>query len=278
QRDNVRDAWFDNIRNGLTAFNSNMIDQGGIYTSPFHGFNDPATGVLVWIGVIMTIFSLRKNGFKLADVFVLIGFFSIYLALAFVVNKAVDYTRFMIIMPFMYYFVARGLLSIFYKTCRRRSKKARTCIWACAILCIAVWNLSYYWDCIKLDLEKGEVVGDTGRYIRSHREWQNHTWCICTSELWAPGWYNDYRYVNHGRLEDMVNWLSYFANADRGQRCCALNEKQFEKEGDLPRHNISIFLRRLMLQRYEELIRKRYKKYDVFPITPTGEELVVEVY
>ena len=40
-----------NAKNGLGAFNNTVVDHGWIYQNNGHGFVDPLTGILLWLGV-----------------------------------------------------------------------------------------------------------------------------------------------------------------------------------------------------------------------------------
>src|SRR6186997_336995 len=47
----VMEGYKKNVGNGLKTFNSKIPDHGNIYINQRHGFVDPLTGVLLWIGV-----------------------------------------------------------------------------------------------------------------------------------------------------------------------------------------------------------------------------------
>ena len=49
--DSVLEGYKTNVECGLTTFNSKVVDHGYIYINPGHGFVDPLTGILLWIGV-----------------------------------------------------------------------------------------------------------------------------------------------------------------------------------------------------------------------------------
>ena len=50
-----------NIRWGLGAFNNKITDNGIIYVNPGHGFVDPLTGILLWLGVGLVGFRLVRR-------------------------------------------------------------------------------------------------------------------------------------------------------------------------------------------------------------------------
>ena len=53
-----------NIGYGLGAFNNNVVDHGWIYINYGHGFVDPLTGVLVWIGVLAVGWRVVRGGIR----------------------------------------------------------------------------------------------------------------------------------------------------------------------------------------------------------------------
>ena len=55
-------AWKQNISQGLMTFNGTMHDQGYIYANYGHGFVDPATGALLWVGFIVAAVRLVRSG------------------------------------------------------------------------------------------------------------------------------------------------------------------------------------------------------------------------
>ena len=49
--DTILDGYLKNVKFGLTTFNNKVTDHGYIYVNQGHGFVDPLTGILVWVGV-----------------------------------------------------------------------------------------------------------------------------------------------------------------------------------------------------------------------------------
>ena len=76
-----------NIVWGLTAFNNNMEDHQWIYDNRGHGFVDPLTGILLWIGVGVVALGLYRGRRDLASLLVLSSFVFLWLSFAFLVNK-----------------------------------------------------------------------------------------------------------------------------------------------------------------------------------------------
>ena len=97
-----------NIGYGLGAFNSNVVDHGWIYINYGHGLVDPLTGVLLWIGVLVVGWRVirGKDGLALLPLTALL---SLWLSFALLVNKAPNYTRLLVLLPFVAYFVTQAI-------------------------------------------------------------------------------------------------------------------------------------------------------------------------
>ena len=87
-------GYLTNVKYGLTVFNNRVVDHGWIYVNPGHGFVDPLTGILLWLGVgIVAIGLIRRRREDEGALLMLIGFLVLWLSFAFAVNKAPNYTR-----------------------------------------------------------------------------------------------------------------------------------------------------------------------------------------
>ena len=108
-KSNFWDAYKINVKWGLTAYNNKIVDHGFIYDNPNHGFVDPLTGILLWLGLgVVSVRLLRRRGDE-GPYSQLVSFVILWLSFAFVVNKAPNYTRLMVTLPFVGYFVAEGV-------------------------------------------------------------------------------------------------------------------------------------------------------------------------
>ena len=96
-----------NVLQGLTAYNSLVHDNGYIYFNPGHGFLDPLTGILLWVGATVVVYRLRRR--DAADILILTGFLLYLLAFSFVSNKAPSYTRLWVTLPFVSYLALQGI-------------------------------------------------------------------------------------------------------------------------------------------------------------------------
>ena len=196
QRDWVKaetplDGVITNVVSGLTVFNSGKQDHGFIYENRRSGFVDPLTGILLWIGIIAV---LWKRIPRAEDLLALTGFAVIYLMLSFVINKAPNYTRLLVILPFVVYFVVRGLDILASRlAARARSEStSRHCLRAPAycVALVAVLNLYIYGDYAARGLINGDGIGGMARYVTAREDHFPYTYYLVSEPdhpLWADG-------------------------------------------------------------------------------------------
>ena len=98
-----------NVKQGLSTFNFGEEDHGWTYYNPEHGFVDPLTGVLLWIGVAVTavrFWRRRESG----DLLFLVGFLTLYLSFAFLVSpKRRTTRRWIVVVPFVAYLAVQAI-------------------------------------------------------------------------------------------------------------------------------------------------------------------------
>ena len=97
----------DNALDALTVFNRPIQDKGYIYNYyGKHGFVDPMTGMLLWVGVLSVLLTLRRRDIK--TVLVLLHFLLFLGMFMFFVNRSPNYTRFIVMLPFVIPLVVIG--------------------------------------------------------------------------------------------------------------------------------------------------------------------------
>jgi tetratricopeptide (TPR) repeat protein len=167
-----------NILNGVTVFNNTVEDNGYEYENRDHGFVDPLSGVLLWIGFIRVAFLLSG---RLAPTMMISGLLLQMFFFSFIVTKAPNYTRLLVVLPFAGYFVAYGLdmfATMARNVCRtkrrRQGQVLSYLIFAAGNLAIVAWNFSIYHDFAKFGLTHGDPIGGTGRYIEARKNQPNY--------------------------------------------------------------------------------------------------------
>lgn len=207
-----------NIVQGLSTFNSPLHDQGYVYFNPGHGFVDPLTGVLLWLGLAGGLRQLRgRDDAMLLAPGVLIP----WLVYSFLTTKAPNYTRLLITLPFVAYFTLRGILfvsSTVARTLELRGLQMRNLrlsrVLAGALVTLIVgWNLWSYADYALRGLREGEEVGSTGRYVAARAESTEHEFYIATNIDYPfnPYW-------DDVEAERWVEWIEFFAVEEQGLR------------------------------------------------------------
>ena len=149
------DGYKQNVEFGLKTFNSKVVDHGWIYVNPGHGFVDPLTGILVWVGaaVLGLGLILRRRREEPWSLLMLSSFIVLWLGFAFIVNQAPKYPRLLIILPFVAYlvteavrFVARQAERLFARFGRRLDPAPTVAIASAVLVAIAALNLAIAWD------------------------------------------------------------------------------------------------------------------------------------
>ncbi|HLE03459.1 MAG TPA: glycosyltransferase family 39 protein, partial [Anaerolineales bacterium] len=173
-----------NIVQGLTAYNSGLHDNGYLYNNPGHGFVDPLTGILLWVGVLWTVSRLGER--KSEDYLMLVGFVVPWLTFSFITNKAPSYTRMLITLPFVAYMTLRGIVFVagrFHLLVSKRWPRAGKLLSGRLfagglVAAIAFWNLGSYADYVVTGLVERENVGATSRYIQTRLTDEDHAFYL----------------------------------------------------------------------------------------------------
>jgi 4-amino-4-deoxy-L-arabinose transferase-like glycosyltransferase len=187
----VGDGYVKNVRYGLTAFNNAVEDHAWNYPNPGHGFVDPLSGVLLWIGVGVVAVGLVRSRGSPWPLLPLVGFLALWLALAFLVNKAPNYPRLLIALPFVAYLAAEalrwlaGLVVRAYRRVETRGSRLVPLVVAGMLVAgIAAWNVAIASDFVDRGRAAGDDIGSTGRYIESRRDQPGITFHLAAGDTW----------------------------------------------------------------------------------------------
>jgi Dolichyl-phosphate-mannose-protein mannosyltransferase len=157
-----------NVEFGLGTFNNEVVDHAFIYENRGHGFVDPLTGILLWLGVGVVGIRLFRRRVGPEGLLLLGSFIVLWLVFAFVVNKAPNYTRLLITLPFVAYLVTEAVRWL--ATRWRPVRYGPSAIVGTIVAAVVVWNLTIAWDFVQKGREFGDPIGSTGRYVQSHRD------------------------------------------------------------------------------------------------------------
>ncbi len=187
-----------NMKWGLLTFNNKVQDHGWIYANPGHGFLDPLSGLLLWLGAAVVGVGLWRRRDDEGAFLMLGGFVVLWLSFALAINKAPNYTRLLITLPFVAYLVTQGVrwLADRWRPVRHGSGAVVGTILAAVV----VWNLAIAWDFIQTGRKFGEPIGNTGRYIQSHRDVPGQQFYVSTPSLSS----GDLSYFSFGSAEDRL--------------------------------------------------------------------------
>ncbi|MEK7554561.1 MAG: hypothetical protein AAB518_01060 [Patescibacteria group bacterium] len=268
----VKDAIVKNISQGLSTFNEPIHDQGYIYPNYGHGFVDPITGVLIWIGLTLAWLRLvsRADG-REGDLLAGIGFLILYLAFSLLITKAPNYTRLLVTLPFVSYLGAIAirestafLTAPIYMFPKIRTYTMRA-VTAGALLVIFILNFGIFGDFVAKGYTEGNDVGGTGRYVemRAHRE--HYSFYLAANE--------SFPYYSWGNAYQWKDWLGFFA--DSTQEVTVVDPKEIP--GSLKQPPFTVFMSDALWKTLELQFRKNYPNLIVHSITPYGHLRAIEV-
>jgi Dolichyl-phosphate-mannose-protein mannosyltransferase len=261
--DSELDGYLKNVKWGLGAFNNRVVDHGWIYVNNGHGFLDPLTGIVLWLGVGLVSVSLirrRREDDDPGPLLMLGGFLVLWLSFAFIVNKAPNYTRMLITLPFVAYFVA---VAVRWLAGRWRTVRfAPAVIVGVFLAAVVALNASIAWDFIQQGRREGDPIGSTGRYVAAHRNVPGEKFYVASSES-AP-------YYIWGDLGDRL-----FGFASPGQIEPAVDPSQLQVFRGVP--PFSLFMRREVWQPVATQLADAYPRGRIRNVTPDGARVVLEV-
>ena len=268
-------AYKQNISNGLSVFNNKIHDNGYIYPNFGHGFADPLSGVLIWIGFLVVIWRLlhRKSRHSF-DLLMVTGFITIWLMLALVINKAPNYTRLLVILPFMSYMVTRALqlLTQYLSKFSIRIHRGLEIVvyWAvllAGVVSIVTWNLLIARDFIKQGQINGNALGTTARYIEARADQPTYHFYLAANA--------NYAYYDWGDpYQEWQKWIGFFVTPS--QIAQVISPENVNSFSQTPRP-YTIFMNERLWQQYKTELSLRYPDLRVHLITSNGRLLAIEI-
>ena len=260
-----------NVLQGLTAYNNLVHDNGFIYYNPGHGFVDPLTGILLWVGVIVVIRRLRER--EAADILMLSGLLLYWLTFSFVSNKAPSYTRLLVTLPFVSYLALQGIARI--ASWIRQRVRVRESVQAAYSLgslatwvlvgVIAIWNLLIYADFVRTGLEKGNEVGSLVRYIDARRDLDDYSFILAPS--------GEYPLDSYDTAYWWREWIE-FITADNHYVDILESEGDLEALGSSP---LTVFIGEDYWDEISDSMTEEYPDRVVHNLMADGSFLAIEV-
>lgn len=243
-----------NVINGLTTLNRPLSDSGWIYYNLGHGFLDPLTGFLIWLGVFSILTSIfKRKDVKPEEFFVLVGFFIIFFSLVFFITKAPDYTRLLIILPFISYLAIKGL------------GFTRKPLLILIVTVILFWNMKIFNDFVQVGFKYGNDVGGTARYVEARKDFLNYNFYLAADKI--------YPYYGWGEQGQWENWIGFFASDN--QKVMVLSP--FDFMNNLSKPPFSVFMSKSLWLSSKSIFISRYPNYQIHNIKPDGSLIAIEV-
>jgi 4-amino-4-deoxy-L-arabinose transferase-like glycosyltransferase len=264
------DTWqegvWTNIRYGLGTFNNGVVDHSWIYENRGHGFVDPLTGILLWIGAGVALVALVRRRAGPGVLLGLGGFVVLWLSSAFLINKAPNYTRLLITLPFVAFLVTLAVRWLGERVQTRfgvRHGVAAVAVGAVALL--AVWNLSIGWDFVQKGRANGDDIGSTGRFIASVRDRPGQSFYLAANES-IP-------YYKWGDASMWMTRMQLFARS--GQQVSVVEPLLMRDFQATP--PFSVFMRSDVWSNAAAPLTDRYPNVRVKKIVPDGTLIVADV-
>lgn len=256
-------GYLTNVKYGLTVFNNRVVDHGWIYVNPGHGFVDPLTGILLWLGVgIVAIGLIRRRREDEGALLMLIGFLVLWLSFAFAVNKAPNYTRLLVTLPFVAFFVVESLRWLVDRW--RSTRFGPPLILGAFVTALVVWNVSIGWDFIQQGRRAGDPIGSTGRYAHAHENVPGQKYFVASSDS-TP-------YYIWGNVSASIERISLFSGDVRPQAVDPQALLQFTAAPPF-----ALFMRREVWQPVATQLADRYPRGRIRNVSPDGTRVVFEV-
>jgi hypothetical protein len=242
-----------------------VVDHSWIYPNFGHGFVDPLTGVLLWVGVgVVGVALIRRRREDEGALLMLGGFLALWLSFAFVVNKAPNYTRLLVILPFVAFLVTEAVRWLADRW--RSLPRAPAVIVAGFLSVIVVWNLAIAWDYVQDGRRDGDPIGTTGRYVESRQDEPGLIFYMATS--------TQQPYYVWGDNNASSMRVRYFL--DNPTQAGAAIDPGSLRDFNAPAP-FSLLMRREAWQSAAAELADRYPRGRIRNITPDGARVVLEV-
>lgn len=259
-----------NLLNGLTAFNNKVHDFGYLYVNYNHGFVDPLTGILIWIGFITIILRRRKG-----EEFVLnLGsFLFLWLLLALFITKSPNYSRLMMIFPFIAFLTIEAIGNLSFcinkildkLNLQGLTRYSNIIIITFFILVIFLLNLNIYKEYIYAGITNGDDIGGTARYVEARKNIETYAYYLVTSD--------NYPYYSWGYPEGLITRVEIFLG--KNQSVKLLSSENFTDQ--IIQKPFSIFLSKPLWLKSQPAFIAKYANFAIHNIKPDGSLVAIEV-
>lgn len=258
------------IQQGLTTFNNKVHDQGYIYVNKGHGFVDPLTGILLWLGALAVLSALFEKKRRPEDLLMLAGFIFLWLLLS-SLTRAPNYTRLLITLPFVAYLVMRGIEVIgkelgaeVRKHFSFNPKHLAGILFSTIVLIIVSWNIFIFGGYVNHGFQEGDEVGGTARYVESKNSIDGYSFYLA-----ADG---NTPYYSWGEKELWNMWIGFFTAPS--QNTSVLNPDDFVSDLHPP---FTVFMSQALWKQSGGTFSGTFPEYEKHNITPDARLIAIEV-
>jgi hypothetical protein len=259
------DGYKRNVKWGLTTFNNNIQDHGWIYPNAGHGFLDPLSGILLWIGAGVVGVGLWRRRDDEGAFLMLGSFIALWLSFALLINKAPNYTRLLITLPFVAYLVTQAVRWLAGRW--RPVRYGPATVVGAVLAAVVVLNLAIAWDFIQRGRESGDPIGNTGRYVQSHQDVPGEQFYISTPAVPSGG----LSYYSFGAPEERLQLFT----RDQTQVKTAIDPTQLTSFSATP--PFALFMRRGVWIPAAASLAEKFPKGRLRNVVPDGTHVVFEV-
>ncbi|MEK6274386.1 MAG: phospholipid carrier-dependent glycosyltransferase [Actinomycetota bacterium] len=254
-----------NVEWGLTTFNNEIVDHGWIYINTGHGFVDPLTGILLWLGVGLVAVRLWRRREDEGSFLMLACFLALWLSFAFFVNKSPNYTRLLITLPFVAYLVTEAVRWLAHRW--RSVRYVPAALVGTVVAALVIWNLAIAWDFIQEGREFGDPIGSTGRYVQSRRDIPGQQFYVASPAQTAGA----LSYFSFGSAADRLRQFS----RDENQVGADVDPSQLSFFNATP--PFSLFMTRSVWGSSGIALEEKYPQGRLRNVIPDGTHVVFEV-
>lgn len=253
-----------NVKWGLLTFNNKIEDHGWIYPNPGHGFLDPLSGILLWLGAAVVGIGLWRRRDDEGAFLMLGGFLVLWLSFALAINKAPNYTRLLIVVPFVAYLVTQALRWLADRW--RSVPYGPVAVVGVIVSVIVILNLAIAWDFVQAGREDGDPIGSTGRYVQSHRDIPGEQFYVSTPA--APA--GTLSYFSFGSAEERLRLFVH----DQAQVKTTVDPSQLPNFIASP--PFALFMRRGVWNQAAAQLAEKYPHGRLRNVVPSGTHVVFE--
>ncbi len=278
--DTEQEAIREQLRRGLTVFNNRASDLSTMYVNPGYGFLDPLTGILLWIGVGSAAAGRWRRRERLSSrswrhgpgpmrLFAATGLFSLWLAFTVIINKAPNYTRLLVLLPFIAYWAVEGVRAVAglgHRVLARIQWPAAAGPLELGSLMVAAaagWNIFIYSRYAVDGWHRSEIVGATARQVMASAARPKYPFYLVVRE--------DCPYYTWGQPSFWKDWVGFFAGPS--QRTILLSPDHAQT--DPPAAPFTMFVTDSCWKELRPVFESRYPRLRIANMMPDGSRLAI---